>query len=79
MKRIAREILINEQKLPSVEDFKDGNKSGISSDDIPSTQSTTDLGRSLRPCKLFLFECRCGVAYIRKITYYWKQEKKKLN
>lgn len=40
----------------------DGNKSGISSADRPSTESTTDFGLSFRPCKLFRLLDRCGVA-----------------
>lgn len=40
----------------------DGNKSGMSSADIPSILSTTDFGRNFLPCKLFRFVDRCGVA-----------------
>jgi hypothetical protein len=35
----------------------------MSSADSPSTLSTTDLGRSFRPCKLFRLIDKCGVAY----------------
>lgn len=37
----------HKQKIPSVEDCKEGSKSGMSSADMPSIQSTTDLGRGL--------------------------------
>jgi hypothetical protein len=48
--------------LPSADFGKGGSKSGMSSADRPSTLSTTDFGRSLRPCRLFRFVERWGVA-----------------
>jgi hypothetical protein len=48
--------------LPSADFGNGGSKSGMSSADRPSTLSTTDFGRSLRPCRLFRFVERWGVA-----------------
>ena len=45
---------------------KDGNKSGMSSAESPSTESTTDFGRNFLPCKLFRLFDKCGVAYVKK-------------
>lgn len=47
---------------PSADFGKFGKRSGISSADKPSTESTTDFGRSFRPCKLLRLVDRCGVA-----------------
>jgi hypothetical protein len=41
--------------VPSIVLGRLGRRSGMSSADIPSTQSTTDLGRILRPCRPFRF------------------------
>jgi hypothetical protein len=51
--------------LPSADFGNGGSKSGMSSADRPSTLSTTDFGRSLRPCRLFRFVDRWGVACAR--------------
>jgi len=48
--------------LPSADFGNGGSKSGMSSADRPSTLSTTDFGLSLRPCRLFRFVERWGVA-----------------
>ena len=51
--------------LPSADFGNEGSKSGMSSAERPSTLSTTDFGRSLRPCRLFRFVERWGVACAR--------------
>lgn len=61
-------ILLRIFKLPSVcwplgNEDEDGKRSGMSSADKPSTESTTDLGRNFLPCRLFRLFDKCGVAW----------------